>query len=191
MDILQENELIKKIQQKDKFAENNFISAYYPKIKMLIAMKINQFEDREELANDILVAAVLKIRNGKFDLERDSSLSKYIYGITRNTINQYFKDYYKKRGRDERLQNELLGNSLNANVERYEFEKTEEIKQNKKIWRNLIEQLKPKYREVVYLRYYDNLSVSEIGEKLNISPQKVSDYLKYSKQLLMERYPNI
>jgi DNA-directed RNA polymerase specialized sigma24 family protein len=38
------------------------------------------------------------------------------------------------------------------------------------------------------MRYYENLSVKEISKKLNIPPQKVSDYLKYAKILLLEKF---
>jgi len=190
MEILNEKDLVTKIHQNNSVAENEFVSAYYSKIKMIVSMRINDREDQKELINDILIAALLKIRNGYLDLETGSTLSKYIYGITRNKINQYLKDYYKKRDRDEILNEEILVSSINAKIEKFEFEKREEAEQNKKIWRNLVEQLKPKYREIIYLRYYKNLSVAEISKEMNLPPQKVSDYLKYSKQLLMQKFPN-
>jgi RNA polymerase sigma factor (sigma-70 family) len=190
MDTLNDHDLVARIHNHDTAAESELVKLFYSKVKMIVNMRINDREDQKELINDILIAAVLKIRNGNFDLERDSSLSKYINGITRNSINQYLKDHYKKHDRNEKIKVELLADTLNTKIEKYELEKTEEIEQNKKIWRNLIKQLKPKYREVVNLKYYDNLSVSEISEKLNVSTQKVSDYLKYSKQLLMQNFPN-
>ena len=190
MEIAKEKDLIKRIHQKDSVAEKEFVSSYYSKIKMIVIMRINDREDQKELINDILVAALLNLRNNNFDLERESGLSKYIYGITRNKITQYLKDYYKKRERDEIINEEILVSSINAKTEKFEFEKREETEQNKKIWRNLVEQLKPKYREVIYLRYYKNFSISEISEEMNLPPQKISDYLKYSKQLLMQKFPN-
>jgi len=190
MEVLNEKDLITRIHQNDSAAENEFVSVYYSKIRMIVSMRINDREDQKELISDILIAAIEKIRSGNYDLNRESTLSKYVFGITRNLITQYLKDYYKKRDRDERLKNELLGNTLNVKTEKFEFEKREEIEQNKKIWRNLIEQLKPKYREIIYSRYYKNLSVAEISKEMNLTPQKVSDYLKYSKQLLIQKYLN-
>ncbi len=190
MEVLNEKDLITRIHQNDSAAENEFVSVYYSKIRMIVSMRINDREDQKELINDILIAAIEKIRSGNYDLNRESTLSKYVFGITRNLITQYLKDYYKKRDRDERLKHELLGNTLNVKTEKFEFEKREEIEQNKKIWRNLIEQLKPKYREIIYSRYYKNLSVAEISKEMNLTPQKVSDYLKYSKQLLIQKYLN-
>ncbi len=189
MEIAKEKDLIKRIHQKDFVAENEFVSSYYSKVKMTVIMRINDLEDQKELINDILMAALLSLRNNNFDFERESGLSRYIYGITRNKITQYLKGYYKKKEREERLKNEVLIGNLNTNIEAYEIEKREEIEQSKKVWRNLIEQLKPKYREVIYLRYYKNYSISEISEEMNLPPQKISDYLKYSKQLLMQKFP--
>ena len=118
MEILNEKDLISRIHQNDSAAENEFVSLYYSKIRMIVSMRINDREDQKELINDILLAATEKIRNGNFDLNRESTLSKYIYGITRNLITQYLKDYYKKRDRDEIIKNELL-NYLNTKMEKF------------------------------------------------------------------------
>ena len=40
--------------------------------------------------------------------------------------------------------------------------------QKVKLMRNLVEQLKPRYRELVELRYFDELSYEEISETLNL-----------------------
>ena len=47
-----------------------------------------------------------------------------------------------------------------------------------------IKKLKPKYREVLYLYYYKDLSMEEVAEKLGISPRRVSERVNYSQKLL-------
>ena len=189
MDILNQNDIVTGIRNDDPASENELVKLFYRKIRMIVSLSVNDQEDRKELINDILIAVVLKIRNGGFDPDRDSSLTNYVYGVTRNMTNQYFKKLYRRRERDEKLRRELPENHLINDVEKSEFEKNEESERNKKILRVLIDGLKPKYRNVIYFRYFDNLSVAEISKKMDISPQKVSDYLKYAKQLLMQGFP--
>ena len=189
MDILNQNDIVTGIRNDDPASENELVKLFYRKIRMIVSLSVNDQEDRKELINDILIAVVLKIRNGGFDPDRDSSLTNYVYGVTRNMTNQYFKKLYRRRERDEKLRRELPENHLINDVEKSEFEKNEESERNKKILRVLIDGLKPKYRNVIYFRYFDDLSVAEISKKMDISPQKVSDYLKYAKQLLMQGFP--
>ena len=187
MDILNPNDIVARICNDDPAAEKELVNLFYRKVRMIVSLSVNDSEDRKEIIDDILVAVILKIRNGSFDPERDSSLVNYVYGITRNTINQYFKKLYKKR--DEKIRSEVPDNNIISSAERSEFEKNEERERNKKMFRELIDGLKPKYRDVIYFRYYDNLSVAEISKKMDITPQKVSDYLKYARQLLMQEIP--
>jgi RNA polymerase sigma-70 factor (ECF subfamily) len=186
MDNLNHNHIVTGICNDDPSAEKEFVRQFYRKVRMVVSQRVNDPEDRKELINDILIAVILKIRDGSFDPERDSNLSNYVYGVTSNTINQYLKKLYVKRNLDEKLKQDFAGDSIPGFIERSEFEKNEEIERNKKLFRESIDKLKPKYRDVIYFRYYDNLSVADIAQKMDIPPQKVSDYLKYAKQLLMQ-----
>jgi RNA polymerase sigma-70 factor (ECF subfamily) len=189
MEIYNQNDIVASIRNDDPAAEKELVNLFYRKVRMIVSLSVNDDEDRKELINDILIAVVLKIRSGSFDPERDSSLTNYVYGITRNIINQYLKKLYRRKDIDEQLRRELPENHIIRDIEKSEFEKNEERERNKKMLRKLIDGLKPKYRDVIYFRYYDNLSVAEISKKMDISPQKVSDYLKYAKQLLMQDLP--
>jgi RNA polymerase sigma factor (sigma-70 family) len=189
MEIINQNDIVTNIRNNDPAAENELVRHFYRRVRMIVSQSVNDNEDRKELINDILIAVVLKIRNGSFDPGKETSLTSYVYGITRNTINQYLKKLYKKRHLDEKLRSELPENHVVNSIEKSEFEKKEESERNKKMLRELVDGLKPRYRDVIYYRYFDNLSVAEISEKMNIPPQKVSDYLKYAKQLLMQGFP--
>jgi RNA polymerase sigma-70 factor (ECF subfamily) len=47
-----------------------------------------------------------------------------------------------------------------------------------------IEKLKPKYKEILYLYYYKELSRAEVADKLGISPRRVSERVNYAQKLL-------
>ena len=82
---LNEKDLVRRIHQNDTIAENEFVSTYYSKIRMAVIMRINDREDQKELINDILIAALMNLRNNNFDFERESELSKSPSEITRTT----------------------------------------------------------------------------------------------------------
>ena len=65
-------------------------------------------------------------------------------------------------------------------AEEYELER----KETQDILRNLLKKLKLKYKEVLYLKYYEELSVNEISERIKLPPRRVSERLHYGVKLL-------
>ena len=47
-----------------------------------------------------------------------------------------------------------------------------------------LEKLKPKYKVILYLYYYKELSRNEVAQKLGISPRRVSERVNYAQKLL-------
>jgi RNA polymerase sigma-70 factor (ECF subfamily) len=190
MGILNEKELVNSIILGDKNAEKQFVEYYYDKVKLIVDIRLWNREDRQEIVNDILVAAIIKIRAEKFIFSENSSLTKYVHGITRNTITQYYKDYYYRIDKERELEEKISQSSNPLDSREAEYEEKDDIEFNKRVWAESISKLKKKYRKVIYLKYYQDLSIGEISEIMDIPPQKVSDYLKYAKQLLLKAFKN-
>ncbi|MBN1302186.1 MAG: sigma-70 family RNA polymerase sigma factor [Melioribacteraceae bacterium] len=191
MNTLSEKTLVQKIRNKDSAAESEIYHYYYPKVKMIIGTRISDGDDQKDIINDIMVAIIVNLRDGKFNPGNESTLGKYVNGIIRNRLTQYFKDIYQKRNK---ISNNPDGNIENLPdnekfVHNMESNEEEEIKTD--ILRKIIENLKPKYRKVIILRYFENKSVSEISNEMELTDQKVSDYLKYSKQLISKELKKI
>ena len=138
MESYKEQELITGIRNNDLAAEKELIDLYYGKVRMIVSLSVNDFEDRRELINDILVGVILKIRDGSFDAGRDSSLSGYISGVISKSIFNYLKKLYRKRAKEEKLRWELSAEGAVNHIYKSEIEENEEIDQNRKIWRNSI-----------------------------------------------------
>lgn len=181
-----EKTLIARIAQNDSAAENDLYLQYCEKVRLIVQLRVSNTEDREDLVQDILVAVIVSLREQKFDASRGSTLAHYIHGIIRNTINQYFKDKYKWKQRLDGVRSELLA-EVGTITDDLEFERKEEQQHREENWKKLIATLKPEYREVLFLRFYAGLAVREISEQLNVPAQKVSDRLKYAKQLLLRK----
>ncbi|NOR52838.1 MAG: sigma-70 family RNA polymerase sigma factor, partial [Candidatus Aminicenantes bacterium] len=59
-----------------------------------------------------------------------------------------------------------------------------ENKERAELMAEAIRKLKPKYREVLYLYYYKELSREEVAQKLGITSRRVSERVNYSQKLL-------
>jgi RNA polymerase sigma factor (sigma-70 family) len=47
--------------------------------------------------------------------------------------------------------------------------------------------LKPKFRDVLYLYFYKEMSRSEVARELGITPAKVSERVNYAQKLLRKK----
>ena len=59
-----------------------------------------------------------------------------------------------------------------------------ENKEKSELLAKAIERLKPKYKEVLYLYYYKELSREEVANRLGIQPNRVSERVNYAQKLL-------
>ena len=185
MDITTENRLLEKIKNNDLQAENELIHHFLPRVQMIVSQRIYNREDQPEIVNDIFMGLLIKLRDGSYDPDKGSGLSAYINGIVQNSITQYLKNYYTDHSRRDKINEHLKERFDDIGNDEDSYEEREASENQRELWRKLIGNLKPKYKETIYLRFYKNLSVIEIAKKMNTTPQKVSDYIKYSKKLLL------
>ncbi|MBN2008188.1 sigma-70 family RNA polymerase sigma factor [candidate division KSB1 bacterium] len=171
-----ENKLIKKIRAGDRTAEQELFSNFDSRIERKVRYTIGfQNEDWKDVVCDIQLALLDSLRCGKFDTEKGISLGSYTYGITMNKIRDYFK-HQKKR---ENIMSDPLEKDLCA-MDPDEVEDTELRDTLKK----LILKLKLKYKEILYLRFYEELAISEISQRIGLPPRRVSERINYAVKLL-------
>ena len=129
--------------------------------------------DWEDVVNEIMTQVLEKVRRQEF--RGESSIGTFIYIITSRRIVDYIRNKTKvlrhvpDPGRipepDEPLQEKERADML----------------------ARLIKQLKPKYRDVLKLYYYQEMSRVEVARKLGISPSKVSERIHYAQKLLRKK----
>ena len=175
----QENELIKRIYTGDSQAENALFSRFDSRIVRKVRFSIGmKNEDWQDIVSDIQMALLNNLREGKFDVERGVSLGSYVFGITMNKIRDYFK--FKKK-------QEIM---TPFEVEKHDLDVDEdpdiEQQEIRTMLRHLLEKLKIKYKEVLYLRYYEELSVADIAQKINLPPRRVSERINYAVKLMQK-----
>ena len=173
-----ENELVHRICQGDKQAEQ-FLFRHYEllgKIGMMVRQRVKASkEDQRDLVNDIAYSMIINLRKGMFDPDK-GSLSTYLWGITRNKIRDYLKpNAARKRNTDLLEEGHLVT-----------YDDTIENNERSRILKKGISQLETKYRQILQLRYFEELTIPEIVEKIDLKPSQVYSRIHYALRLLEE-----
>ena len=172
-------DLINGILNGDQTAEEELREQYIEQIKTIVRSHLgNRSEDREDLVQEIDIAVIKKLRDRKYRPE-EGPLGSYVYGIAKNKISGHFKTR-KKKGFVEDISEKEIPNNAEIH-ERVESEEPQNI------MRNELEKLKAEYKEVLVLRYYRDLPIEEIAEKLGISKKRVSERIYYATKLLRKK----
>jgi RNA polymerase sigma-70 factor, ECF subfamily len=128
--------------------------------------------DWEDVVNEILTQAVAKIKSGEF--RGDSSVGTFLYTITSRRI----IDYIRQKTRVLKHAPEPAPYpDPHAEMERREKAKQVEL---------VVAGLKPKFRDVLYLYFYRELSRDEVARTLDISPRRVSERVNYALKLIQK-----
>jgi RNA polymerase sigma-70 factor (ECF subfamily) len=135
----------------------------------------------EEMANDLFqetfIKAIMKLRDGKY---KDNG--KFLFWLTRiahNVIIDQFRDMKNAHIVDAPKENDLGNLRGNAVVEA-DREKALVNEQVLKDVRQLMEALPDVQREVVYMRYYQDMSFKEIAKVTGVSINTSLGRMRYA-----------
>ena len=135
----------------------------------------------EEIADDLFqetfIKAIMKLRDGKY---RDNG--KFLFWLTRiahNVIIDYFRDVKSSHIVDAPKENDL-GNLKGDSILEADREKALVNEQVLKDIRLLIEALPDVQREVVFMRYYQEMSFKEIAEATGVSINTSLGRMRYA-----------
>lgn len=126
--------------------------------------------DWEDVTNEVLAQVVEKVRAGEF--RGESSIGTFIYTITCRRIVDYIRD--KTR---------VLRHAPEAAALPDPQEQVEKDARSVQL-AEAIKRLKPKYRDVLELYYFREMSREEVARRLAISPARVSERVNYAQKLL-------
>lgn len=145
------------------------------KYRPIVSFKVKkslgtQTPDWEDVVNEIITQVIEKVKKGEF--RGDSSIGTFIYTVTTRRIVDYIRQKTKiLKGIPEPAP--LPDPCDNA-----------ESREKARVLADAIKQLKPKFKEVLNLYYYQELSREEVAQRLGISPRRVSERLNYAQKLL-------
>ena len=128
----------------------------------------------KEIADDILPEVFIKIHLNIQTLKKQKSLKSWVFSITNNAINDYFKN-----------------NAKNKSTVLDYTEPKEEIDDEhsaKDCIIPLIKNLPPTYEKAVFLNEIEGLKQAEIAKRLNISLSGVKSRIQRGRNLLKQGF---
>lgn len=162
----------------DEDAEAEFFLRYATRVRRQVDHALRSHAEAEDLTSEILQAALSALRRGSF--RGESQLSTFVHAVGRNKIGEHFR---RRRPLTTELTDELGLEAPGPSPD----ESSSRLQLAVAIRRALLE-LKPKYRQVLCLFYYQELSVAEIAGRLEVSPRTVSEWKDYGLRVIRSRF---
>jgi RNA polymerase sigma-70 factor (ECF subfamily) len=139
---------------------------FHKELRTYIARTIRNQEDTDDVMQDVFVKIILNIEKVK----NAENLRKYLYGIVRNTIRDYFNNLARNRNKipdyvveeESELLNRIIASKL----------------------KSFIDQIPEKYKEALLLTEFQDISQKELAEILNISYSGAKSRVQRGKEKL-------
>lgn len=182
---LQDFDLIDKaVLEKDQTAYATLMKRYKKAVYFMILKMIRDADDAEDLTMEAFAKAFRNLHRFK----KDYTFSTWLFRIaTNNTIDFIRKKKLKTMSLNNTLSDDS-GNSVNIDVEDDDNNPQDEFIRSQRIEmvRIFVDKLPAKYRKLVQLRYFDELSYEEIAQELEKPLGTVKAQLHRSRELLYE-----
>ena len=168
----------------DPAAYSELLKIYRDPLYFMLYEKVNN----QELAKDLTIEALGKAFKKLHLYTPDYTFSTWLFTVARNHCIDYLRKHklptssIDKMMIDEdgkRTNFDLISSDLNPEQK---LEKTQRIA----ILRRIVDQLKPKYRALVKLRYFKELSYEEVAETLDLPIGTVKAQLHRSREQLFK-----
>lgn len=182
---LEDFDLIDKaVLEKDQSAYATLMKRYKKAVYFMILKMIRDADDAEDLTMEAFAKAFRNLHRFK----KDYTFSTWLFRIaTNNTIDFIRKKKLKTMSLNNTLSDDS-GNSVNIDVEDDDNNPQDEFIKSQRIEmvRIFVDKLPAKYRKLVQLRYFDELSYEEIAQELDKPLGTVKAQLHRSRELLYE-----
>ncbi len=169
-----EIELLKKIKEGDDKAYIELTGPYRERLYRKAISMVKDGDDAEDIVQDALISGYRSIRN----FRAESGVYTWLYRIVVNKS----KDLLAKRKRAR--ENSMDDSEFQVTDERMGFEKKVELSDESDYLINKINELEDIYKEVLELRYFEEMSYSQIAEVLGTNIGTVKSRLFKAKEFL-------
>ena len=174
----------KAVNDKDQQAYAMLMKRYKKAVYFMILKMIRDADDAEDLTMEAFAKAFRNLHRFK----KDYTFSTWLFRIATNNTIDFIR---KKKLKTMSLNNTLTddgGNSVNIDIEDDDNNPQDEYIRTQRIEmvRIFVDKLPAKYRKLVKLRYFDELSYEEIAQELDKPLGTVKAQLHRSRELLYE-----
>ena len=156
---------------------DELMTDYGQDILQLVMQYVHNIAVAEDLTQEIFVKCYKALPSFHFN----SSVKTWLWRIAINHSKDYLKSWYAKHVEvttDELFAQVKSGESVERQV--LQHEQDDELAQ-------AVFELPIKYREVIYLCYYEEQSMKEMADVLQLNESTVKTRLRVAKQLLKKR----
>ena len=172
---IKERELIDRIKGGDSNAYYELVSQYRERLYRKACSIVGDMDEAEDLLQEALVSAYLAI--GSF--RGESGIYTWLYRIVVNRCRDFLRS-----GKKAILMDPLDPFSMVIKDFRPGVEKNHEHSEEASYLIEKINSLEGKYKKILLLRYYDELSYQEIGEVMHMNIGTVKSRLFKARELL-------
>lgn len=172
------------VDQNDQQAYAALMKRYKKAVFFMILKMIRDADDAEDLTMEAFAKAFKNLHKFK----KDFTFSTWLFRIaTNNTIDFIRKKRLKTMSLNTTMSDDG-GNAVTIDVEDDDNNPQDEFikSQRKEMVRIFVDKLPAKYRKLVQLRYFDELSYEEIAQELDKPLGTVKAQLHRSRELLYE-----
>ncbi|MDH5657218.1 MAG: RNA polymerase sigma factor [Spirochaetia bacterium] len=173
---LKERELIEKVKAGDSQAYYDLVSDYRERLFRKACSIVGDVDEAEDLLQEALVSAYLAIHS----FRGESGIYTWLYRIVVNRC----RDFLRSSGNRAIPMDPLDPFSLVVKDFRPGIEKNHEHSEEASYLMDKINSLNGKYKKILLLRYYDELSYQEIGELMKMNIGTVKSRLFKARELL-------
>lgn len=179
---LNEKSLIERIVAGDSEAENHIFALFRERIEFLVRARLRgkiSGDEQKDVVSEAKKAILLSLRKGGFDPSKGKPLEAYIAGIVSNVVAMHFRNLKKENPTDDIDRYRSLKDISNPLSEILDSEKREKLTK-------ALNKIGDKYRDVLIMRIYDELSIEEISNQVGIEKRRVSERINYALKLLLK-----
>lgn len=172
--------LARQAQQGDREAflmlYNRYLNKVYNRVKSRVPV-----DDVEDVVQEIFIAAVRSIKN----FEQRSQFNTWLYTI----VNRQIADFYRKRGR--RISDDHLVSLEHIEQTVTSPEHDRDHLDEQTLIRRALNNIPDHYREVIFLRFAEQLAFAEIAEQRGQSVEAVKSLYRRAIQAIREQIGDV
>lgn len=177
------------VEEKDQSAYAELMERYRESIYYMLLKMVNNPDDAE----DLTIEAFGKAFNRLKQYQPNYAFSTWMFKIASNNCIDFIRKERKKRTMsiDTGLENEE-GDNVTYDIEADVRDPEEEMIRNQKMkaMRQVVEKLKPRYKQLVILRYFKEYSYEEISQELDLPLGTVKAQLFRARDFLQNLMKN-
>lgn len=155
---------------------DELMHTYGQEIMQLMLQYVHHFSTAEDLTQEVFVKCYKALPTFQFN----ASIKTWLWRIAINHAKDYLKSWYAKHV--DVQTDDLFVQASAQDVEQQVIQKAADDELAQAVF-----SLPIKYREVIYLCYYEELAMKDIADVLQLNENTVKTRLRKAKQLLKKR----